>query len=327
MRLGDFIRIGGPFWSIEKSALEGLLAYDGPPPDRQMPMPRVISGVAIIPVIGELTPAGQMGGEIGTSTVATTALVRAAAASPAVHSILLDINSPGGTVVGTAGLADAVYRAARDKKVVALGNSLVASAAYWVASQASEVVGAIDSDWGSLGVWAMHANQAGALEQAGVEVTIISSAPFKTEGHPWGPLSEAAADYMQSRVDDQHQDFVAAVARGRKRTPETVEKTFGKGRIYGAKEAVARGMIDRIEGPDTILSKLLPRRGASAAMSLDSKHTRDLLTVAYSACGLVVPDFSQQPARMVAVQHRDRGHGDPRELRRRLEAKIRRLQC
>ena len=90
------------------------------------------------------------------STALLAQRVNALANDPAVGMIVLDVDSPGGVVTGTPEAADAIYAAAKRKKVVALVNPLCASAGYWLASQASEIIAVPSADIGSIGVYQLH---------------------------------------------------------------------------------------------------------------------------------------------------------------------------
>nr|WP_157872579.1 S49 family peptidase [Bradyrhizobium sp. ORS 278] len=218
-------------------------------------VPTQPSKIALISVSGPLTPRGSW---YGSSLAQIAAQVARAAADADVGSIILDVDSPGGTVAGTAEAAAAVAEAAQRKPCVACVNTLAASAAYWIASQASEIVMTPSADVGSIGAMVMHVDYSKALEDAGITVTMIRSeqSPKKNEAHPFGPLSDEARANLQSRVNDAGADFIRAVASGRRVTQSKVKEDFGQGRMFGAREAVARGMVDRISTFDELVSRL-----------------------------------------------------------------------
>jgi signal peptide peptidase SppA len=212
---------------------------------RARPQPR---GVFVLPVLGILS---QRGGVDATSTALTSvdSLRRhfaSAVENPEVGTVLLEIDSPGGSVVGIEEFAADVMAARSRKRIVAHANSLMASAAYWIASSAHEIVASPSSQIGSIGVLVAHENHASELHQKGVAVTLISAGRFKTEANPFEELSAEARQAMQGRVDEYYGRFVSDVARGRGVKPADVRNGFGQGRVVGAREAVALGMADRI---------------------------------------------------------------------------------
>lgn len=211
--------------------------------------------VAVIPVTGALFPR-SVSGWFGTvpGMDALRARIGTAANNPDVASIVLDMDSPGGTVAGTVETAAAVAAAAQRKPVVAVANTLAASAAYWIASQATEVVMAPHAMAGSIGVIAVHQNVGKALERFGVETTLIRSGPRKAEGHPFGPLDDTAKEAIQARVDEAAVAFLKAVAAGRKMALPEARKRFADGHVMGSAEAVESGLADRIATLDEVIA-------------------------------------------------------------------------
>ncbi len=192
---------------------------------------------------------------------------------PSVAAIVLDVDSPGGSVPGVQEAADQIFLARGKKPVVAVANSLAASAAYWLSSQASELVVTPSGEVGSIGVYALHLDWSEALKQAGIKPTFIKAGKYKAEGNPYEPLTDEAKEAIQEKVDHAYSDFVKAISRARGAAPATVRSGFGQGRTVTAKAAVEAGMADRVESLDATLKRLgSPRglaalRGASAADS------------------------------------------------------------
>lgn len=229
--------------------------------------------VAVIPVLGTIIPRGDSLAESSGAISATRigAMFQAAQAEPSVGAIVLDINSPGGAAAGVEELAQLIYQARGAKPVVAVANHMAASAAYWIATAADEIVVSPSAQVGSIGVFAAHQDQSAAMEQDGVKVTLISAGKYKTEGNPYQPLSEEAMAYAQSMVDETYATFVKAVARGRGVGVAAVRDGFGQGRMVGAKEAVSQGMADRIDTMDGTIARLMrPTRGGGPSAHAES---------------------------------------------------------
>lgn len=214
------------------------------------------SKIALIGIYGGLTPRGSW---YGSSLSGIAAAALRAAADPDVAGIILDVDSPGGTVAGTMEAANAISEAAAKKPCIACVNTLAASAAYWLASQALEVVIAPSGDVGSIGAMIMHQDVSGLLEQMGMKMTIIRSeqSPLKNEAHPFAPLSDDARAFLQGRANAAGADFIKAVATGRKVTQTKVREEFGQGRVFGAREALARGMADRVGTLDQVIGSMV----------------------------------------------------------------------
>lgn len=217
--------------------------------------------VAVIPVTGLLVPRslstwfGTIGGQDGLRRT-----ISAAARNPDVSAIVLDVDSPGGIVAGTAETAETVRAAAASKPVVAVANPLAASAAYWIAAQASEVVAVPGADVGSIGIVVAHQNVSRLQERMGVETTLIRAGKYKAEANPFEPLGEEARAAIQERVDAAYAAFVDDVARGRKTTAKAVREGFGEGRVVEARRALSLGMVDRVATLDAVVAALAANR-------------------------------------------------------------------
>jgi HK97 family phage major capsid protein len=234
--------------------------------------------VAVLPVYGIIAQrVSQLDiSEGGTGIDALTAQFRAALADPNVNAIVLDIDSPGGSVYGVDELAQEVFAAREQKKVVAQVNSLSASAAYYLASQATEIAMTPGGEVGSIGVRSMHTDISQMLAQKGIKVTPITFGKYKAEGNPYEPLSQEARDFMQGRVNDYGEAFVSAVARGRAAKPSAVREDFGQGRMFGAKQAKSLGMVDRIATMDETLARLGVSPAAATSAQASAQITSQL---------------------------------------------------
>lgn len=225
--------------------------------------PRGRSSVALIPVYGVMTQRADAFDETSgmVSTDAVGRMIDEAAADPAVEAIVLSIDSPGGSVFGVEGLGQKIAAAAKSKKVVAVADSMAASAAYWIAAQASELVVAPGGMVGSVGVYMMHVDRSEEMRAAGRSVTFVSAGERKTAGNQYAPLDATGRDEMTKQVNAYYDLFVKAVAAGRGVSQTRVREGFGKGGMEVAGDAVKEGMADRVATLDSVLA----RYGSSAA--------------------------------------------------------------
>ena len=248
-------------------------------------------GIAVIPIYGVITQRGNMVDDVSgpgmVSTQIVTQMLRQAVADDAVSQILLDIDSPGGSVYGVSELGDAILSARAQKPVVAIANSLAASAAYWIGSQAGEFYVTAGGEVGSIGVWQAHQDYSKAMDEAGVKTTLISAGKFKVEGNPYAPLDEEAQGFMQSRVDDYYAAFTKAVAKGRGVPITQVRDGMGQGRVLGADAALAQNMVDGIASFDQVLSKMHKDAASSAKTSPPAKPKTSRLAQARSELGIL----------------------------------------
>lgn len=216
--------------------------------------------IAVLPLYGVVTQRGNMMDDISgpgsTSTQRFTQSLREAIADPAVGSILIDIDSPGGSVYGVGELAAEIMQARGSKQIVAIANSLAASAAYWIGCAASEFYVTPGGEVGSIGVWQAHEDWSKALDEDGIKVTLISAGKFKVEGNPYTPLDGDAQAFMQSRVDDYYQAFSKGVAKARGVGIDAVRNGMGQGRVLGADAALSEKMVDGIMTFDDLIKKM-----------------------------------------------------------------------
>jgi len=217
---------------------------------------RPSGAIAVIPVYGTIVQrASQIDiCEGGTSTQQISGALADAMADNTVAQILLDIDSPGGSVYGVQELAAEIAQA--KKPVVAVANSLAASAAFWIGSAAGEFYVTPGGEVGSIGVWMAHQDWSKALDEAGVKTTLISAGKFKVEGNPYQPLDDDAQAFMQSRVDDYYAAFTRGVAKGRKVGVDQVRQGMGQGRVLGADQALSERMVDGIATFDDVVARM-----------------------------------------------------------------------
>jgi ClpP class serine protease len=168
------------------------------------------------------------------------------------NAIILKINSPGGTVSGVPELGTYLYdiRQSTTKPVIAYGDSLMASAAYWLGSQADEVVVSEGAEIGSIGVIAAWADPKRALLNAGFDVNRVASSDIKGAGGVDGS-SPAQIRSVQAQVDKFSRMFKDAVKRGR----EGMDEEVMDARVVIGQDAVDQGFADSVGTLDEIISQ------------------------------------------------------------------------
>ncbi|HEX5500148.1 MAG TPA: S49 family peptidase, partial [Thermomicrobiales bacterium] len=174
-------------------------------------------GVAVIHLTGPLMKyVSSLSG--GSSTAIARRQLRNAVNDDAVASILLRIDSPGGTVSGTADLGDDVARAAKLKPTVAYIEDLGASAAYWIASQARQVFAGRTAIVGSIGAYTVLEDSSAKAEQAGVKIRVVRAGEMKGQGVEGTEITPELLAEVQGLIDALNEHFLRAVAAGRKMT-------------------------------------------------------------------------------------------------------------
>jgi len=173
-----------------------------------------------------------------------------AEASPRVSGIILNIDSPGGSVTGTPEFGNLVANCT--KPVVAFTDSMCDSAAYWIAAGADEIVSTESASVGCIGVYMAFLDQSRAIEARGMDVELFKTGAFKGMGYPGTSLNEEQRALLQAEVDDIHAWFTGHVSEHRN---VSGEDTF-EGQDFGGAEAKRRGLVDEVGDFDFAVSEL-----------------------------------------------------------------------
>jgi signal peptide peptidase SppA len=222
-------------------------------------------GVAIVPLSGSRMKRVDSYNR-GTSTVRARQKIRAAVEDDEVVGILLLVESPGGTVAGTADLGDEVARATGKKPVIGYIEDLGASAAYWVPSQATRVYANRTATIGSIGTYAVIYDQSARATLAGIKVHVIRAGAMKGAGTPGTEITaEQLADW-QRVVDAHNAHFIDAVAAGRN-LPRADVEALADGRVWVGAAAVEAGLVDGIRTLDETLSEFPSKKRSKRKMS------------------------------------------------------------
>jgi len=254
----------------EKIDIAGVEQRLGRPLANEQQAYQVIDGVAVLPIEGVIAKRAnlfmQISGGVSSELVARD--VRTALADPAVHSIILAIDSPGGTVDGTQALADVVASGKGIKPIVTLANGTMASAAYWVGSHAQAVyIADSTTAVGSIGVVASHTDVSGAESQRGIKTTEIAAGKFKRVASQYAPLSADGLQTIQDQVDYYYSLFVGAIASARGVSDKVVLRDMADGRMFIGQQAIDAGLVDGVATLDQLIAQLNADRAGAAPAS------------------------------------------------------------
>jgi protease-4 len=192
--------------------------------------------VALIRVEGVILDAQQTVGDL-----------KKYAESPSVKAIVLRIDSPGGAVVPSQEIHDAVKRV-RDKNnkaVVASMGTVAASGGYYIAVATDRIIANPGTLTGSIGVIMELANLEGLLKKIGVESVVVKSGRHKDIGSPFRKMNEEDRLILQSVMDDVHSQFIEAVAEGRSLDVQDVQ-SLADGRIFTGRQAKQANLVDEL---------------------------------------------------------------------------------
>ncbi len=220
------------------ASLRGLVDRGGSLPQHQ-PASSLLSvedGIGVVAIEGPILRKPDLFARIffgATSSEEIGEALREAAGRPDIKAVFLNIDSPGGTVAGTPELATAVASLNKQKPVYAFSSGLMASAAYWVASQATAIYATPSAQVGSIGVVQAVIDNSTALDKAGIKVEVFSVGKYKAMGAPGTPLTDDQRELINSNLAEIAGEFHAAVlAKGRSIPAEAME-----GQTFSGKQA------------------------------------------------------------------------------------------
>lgn len=214
-------------------------------------------GVGVLAIEGVLAPKANLFTEIsgGASTQMLGTQIQGMLNDNAVKSIILAIDSPGGSVFGTPELADIVRSAAKIKPVVAVSDASMCSGAYWIGSAANAVyITGPTVNVGSIGVVQRRTYQ--PAREGGPVVEEITAGKYKRVGSPDKPLNKEDRAYVEGQLDHMYGVFVSAVAANRGATIEQVLDHMADGRVFIGQQAIDRGLVDGFSTVDAMVEQL-----------------------------------------------------------------------
>lgn len=182
--------------------------------------------------------------------------LRKAAKNNRIKGVLLRINSPGGTIATSQELHQAVDELrSKGTPVVASMGDVAASGGYYAACACDKIVANPGTLTGSIGVIMDLINIKGLADKLGIQPQVIKSGPFKDMASPFRSLNPAEAAILQGVVRSSYNQFINAVAKGRKMDLEKVKK-IADGRVYLGQQALALGLVDKLGSYDDALNEL-----------------------------------------------------------------------
>jgi protease-4 len=163
-----------------------------------------------------------------------------------VKAIIVRVDSPGGGVVPSQEIYNALVSARKKgKKIVVSMGSLAASGGYYVAAAADRIVANPGTLTGSIGVKMEFANLEKLLDKIGVKGMVIKAGEYKDIGSPYREMTEPEKKLLQNVIDDVHDQFIEAVAKGRN-IPEADVRAIADGRVFTGRQALQLKLVDEL---------------------------------------------------------------------------------
>jgi protease-4 len=197
------------------------------------------------------------------------------AKDPLVKAIVLRVDSPGGAVAPSQEIYEEVKKAVEKKKIVVSMGSLAASGGYYISAPASRIVANPGTLTGSIGVIMEIPNLEGLMNKVGVKTEVIKSGRHKDIASVFRGIGREEREILQGVLDDVHEQFITAVAEGRKMVPDHVKK-LADGRIFTGKQAVSIGLVDELgnlEDAIKVAAKLSGIKGEPDVVSKKEKFS------------------------------------------------------
>lgn len=162
-----------------------------------------------------------------------------------IKAIILRIDSPGGAVAPSQEIYEEVRKAATKKPIVVSMGSVAASGGYYIASPATRIIANPGTLTGSIGVIMEIPNIEGLMNKVGIKTEVIKSGRHKDIASVFRGRSKEEREILQAVLNDVHEQFITAVAEGRKMLPDDVRKV-ADGRIFTGKQALKIGLVDEL---------------------------------------------------------------------------------
>lgn len=203
--------------------------------------------VAVVPVTGTIVNGDSNPDGSSTGGDDLVRLIDEIAESGQFEGIILEMNTPGGAVLASAEVSDAVKRAQHDHhlKVVSWMRDVAASGGYYISAPADSIVAHPSTFTGSIGVILEYLSGEELADKIGVKPVVIKSGKLKDIGSPYRDITTEERAVLQSVIDESYDDFVKAVSEGRDIDEDTVRR-IADGRIYTGRQGKENGLVDRL---------------------------------------------------------------------------------
>lgn len=191
----------------------------------------------------------------------------------AIKAIVIRVDSPGGGVVPSQEIYEEIKKATAAKKVVISMGSLAASGGYYISSPASRIVANPGTTTGSIGVIMQMPNLKGFMDKLGIKSEVITSGKHKDIASPFRGIGKEERQILQSVMDDVHEQFISAVAEGRKMPVEAVRK-IADGSVFSGKQALKIGLVDELGNLEDAIKAAAKMAGIKGEPNIVTKKER-----------------------------------------------------
>lgn len=190
-----------------------------------------------------------------------------------IRAIILRIDSPGGAVGPSQEIYEEVKKASAEKHVVVSMGSIAASGGYYIASPADMIFANPGTLTGSIGVIMEIPNIEGLMSKIGVQTEVIKSGKHKDMASAFKKMDKEDRDILQGVLDNVHEQFIRAVAEGRKLTVDGL-RPIADGRIFTGEQAKGLRLVDELGTLEDAIRKAAELAGISGEPEVVSKKDK-----------------------------------------------------
>lgn len=232
--------------------------------------------VAVIPLYGSITMGEGTLASKGVTPAKVKRYLEEACTDSSVKAIVLEINSPGGSVVASEEIGELIKEYKKKKPIVAWLGDIATSGAYYVASCSSYIVADKASLTGSIGVISIFPEYSGLLKKLGVNVTIIKGGKYKDFASGFRPMTNEEKKMVENVIMEIYADFINDVAKNRNLSKDYVEK-LAEGKIYSGRQAKELGLVDEVGSKEKAVEKAAKLAGIKGKPQVVTYYRRNFL--------------------------------------------------
>jgi protease-4 len=190
-----------------------------------------------------------------------------------IKAIVMRIDSPGGAVAPAQEIYEEVKKAASKKKVLVSMGSVAASGGYYIASPATRIIANPGTLTGSIGVIMEIPNVEGLMNKLGIKTEVVKSGRHKDIASIFRGIKKEEREILQEVMDNVHEQFIKAVAEGRRMHIDDVRK-IADGRVYTGEQALKLGLVDELGNLEDVIQTAAKLSGIKGEPVVVSKKER-----------------------------------------------------
>jgi len=210
-----------------------------------------------------------------------------------IKALIVNVNSPGGTVVGSEKIYNILRKISEKKPVVIVMGTMAASGGYLISLGGDYIVSHNGTITGSIGVILQTAEVTELAQKLGIKFNNFKSGELKAAPNPTEKLTEAMRVAIMENVEDTYNFFLELVSERRKMPLEEVKK-LADGRVYSGRQALKLKLVDSVGSEDTALKWLQEVKKINANLTVKNyqlKPKPKLMDIILEDFDSIAPSF------------------------------------